>query len=112
MILGFTIAGLSTMIIPFFDIKSFWFWAILLFVTRIGASMIEIMSETYLFKKINDSDIDTLSTYRAIGQFSYMLGPAIASILLIYISINYLFLILGFVVLSGIWFTTRIKDTL
>jgi len=111
MTLGFIIAGFATLSIPFLNSKSFWFWAGILFITRVGASMIEIMNETYLFKKIDDEDVDILSVYRSINPFTYVVSPIIASVFLFFIPIKFLFLLLGIVVLSGVLVSTRIKDT-
>ena len=108
---GLVIMGLSTAAISLFDVQSFYFWAILLFITRIGASMVEIMNETYLFKKINDDSVNILGFYRAVRPIAYIISPALASILLIFIDINYLFLILGIIVLFGVNFSLRIKDS-
>jgi len=111
MTLGLIIMGLSTMSISLFDVQSFYFWAILLFITRVGASMVEIMNETYLFKKINDESVNILGFYRAVRPIAYIISPAFASILLIFVDINYLFVALGIIVLSGTIFSSRIKDS-
>lgn len=108
---GLIIMGLSTISIAFFDVYSLFFWAVLLFITRVGASMVEIMNETSLFKKINDDSVDILSFYRAIRPIAYIISPALASILLIFIDINYLFVVLGIIVLSGIFFSLTMKDS-
>jgi MFS family permease len=108
---GLIIMGLSTMSIAFFDVHSFYFWATLLFITRVGASMVEIMTDTYLFKKINDDSVNILGFYRAIRPIAYIISPILASVLLIFVDINYLFLILGIIVLFGVKFSLGIKDS-
>lgn len=109
---GFIIMGLFTISMSLFDQRIFWLWAGIMFVTRIGASMVEIMNETYLFKKINDSDVDILSLYRSISPFTYLISPILASILLIHFEINHLFVFLGCLVLLGTVFSSRLRDTL
>ena len=52
--IGFIIMGLSTLFISFITVKVFWIWAMILFITRIGASFVEISSETYFFKQVNE----------------------------------------------------------
>lgn len=108
---GFIVMGLSTMVMAFSDTESFFFWAELLFVTRIGASMVEIMTETHLFKKINDDSVHILSLFRAIRPMAYIISPVIASLLLIKLDINYLFLVLGIIVILGTTFSLSIKDS-
>lgn len=74
--------------------------------------MIEIASESYFFKKIDGSDTNILNVFRMTGPSAYILGPLTASILLIFIEINYLFVILGaFVAIGGITREMTLKDT-
>ncbi len=110
--LGFIITGLSTILMTIFSAKIFILWAGILFVTRIGASMIESMVETYLFKKISDKSLDIISLYRATRPVAYIAGPILASCLLLFIDIKFLFLVLGIILIGGINFSLKIKDTL
>lgn len=111
LVLGFLIMALSTGAMAFIDIESFWLWTGILFVTRIGASMVELMGEAYFFKKIDSTDISMVSFYRMVRPITYLIFPALASGLLIFIEIKYLFLILGILMLYGIKYSLAIKDT-
>lgn len=108
---GLIIMGLSTLSIFFIQSNIFWIWALILFLTRVGASMVEIMTETYLFKKIDDDDINILGLYRAVRPVAYILGPVFASILLLYVDISYLFIILGVILIYGVRYSLTLKDT-
>lgn len=110
--IGLVITGLSTILMAFVSIKIFILWAAILFITRIGASMIESMVETYLFKKVTDKNLDIVSLYRAIRPLAYIVGPVLGSILLIFFDIKYLFLVLGLIMILGVNFSLKIKDTL
>ena len=92
--------------------KSLAVWALLLFATRVGASAIEVMNETYFFKKVHASDSDIIGFFRNAGPFAYIIGPAIASTLLYFIDYKYLFIILGVIMLFGTRLSLSIKDTL
>lgn len=109
---GLLIAGLSTISMAIFSAKIFVLWAAILFITRIGASMIESMVETYVFKKIKDGSLDVISLYRAVRPTTYIFGTIFASILLNYFNIKILFIVLGIVMILGINFSLKIKDTL
>lgn len=111
LISGFLIMAISTASMSFIDSKSFWIWAMVLFITRIGASMVEIMGETYFFKKIDTEDLNMVSFHRLLRPITYLVFPALASTLLIFIHIKYLFLILGIIMLYGIKYSLAIKDT-
>lgn len=109
--IGFIISGLATIAITFFSQNVLWLWIIILFITRTGAALVEIMTETYFFKKTNDQDIDKLSLYRSISSLSYIFGPVIASLLLLFIDVRYVFLVVGIIILTASWTSWQIKDT-
>lgn len=112
LILGFSIMAVSTASMSFIDLKSFWLWAMILFITRIGASMVEIMGEAYFFKKIDENDLNMVSFFRMIRPLTYLFFPALASTLLLFMDIKFLFLILGIFMLYGVKYSLAIKDTL
>lgn len=108
---GFIILSISTVAISFIDKPIFIVWAVVLFITRIGASLVETMVETYMFKKIDDEDTEVLSLYRITALLSYIAGPLLASVLFIFVDFKFLFLILGTITLYGITYSLSIKDT-
>ena len=110
--IGFVIMAISTGIISFIDTKSFVVWAFILFMTRVGASMVEIMSETYFFKKIDSCNANIIGTYRMMSPLAYIIGPLLATLFLYYsFDIKYLFVILGLIMFVGLRYSLRIKDT-
>ena len=108
---GLIIAGFTTATLAFIPSTSWLIWAGLLFATRVGAASIEIMKETYLFKKIDGGDTGLISLSRIIVPFSYLVGPIFASLVLFFFNFNYIFFFLGLSVLSGLFFAIRLKDT-
>lgn len=112
LIAGFVIMGLSTGAIFFLTAKVFILWAALLFFTRVGAAMVEIMTETYFFKKINSGDAAVVSLLRALRPLSGVVGPLSATALLFFLPLQTLFLILGGFMFLGIPFALALHDTL
>ena len=108
---GFIILSITTMIISFVTGTSLVLWAIIMFSTRVGAAMIESMSETYFFKKTNSSDADVLSFFRTAGPIAYLIAPTLGSIFLIFFDLKYIFLATGIIMLVGLKFSLAIKDT-
>lgn len=108
---GFIIAGFSTASLSFVGSASIAVWAALLFVTRIGASFIEIMVETYFYKKIDATDTHLIGYYKNLRPLAFFISPLIATGFLIFFDYQYLFLTLGIIVFSGIYFSLTIKDT-
>jgi Na+/melibiose symporter-like transporter len=110
--LGFLILAMTTAYLSFIDGGGLLIWALALFMTRVGASMVEVMSETYFFKKIDGTDSNILGVFRMTGPLSYIIGPAVASIVLPFVGIQYLFLVLGIIMLGGLHYSLALKDTL
>ena len=94
---GFIVAGLSTVVI--------------LFISRVGASAIEIMTESYFFKHVDGKDTDTISLFRILRPLGYIIGPLLGGVALIFINIKMIFLIPGFMLLLGVLPAFGIKDT-
>ncbi|MFM2357975.1 MAG: hypothetical protein RJA61_712 [Candidatus Parcubacteria bacterium] len=108
---GFVIAGLSTALIAFIEVPLFALWALILFTTRVGASFIEITSESYFFKHVKTTDTDLVSFFRITRPLSFIIAPLIASLLLPYITYGTLFGIVGVMMLFGLQYSLRIQDT-
>lgn len=108
---GFIIMALSTMLIPFINSSNLLVWASLLFVTRIGASMVEIMSETHFFKRIDSSNVNLLSLYRTSRPVAYIAATLTGSLFIAIMDFRYLFLVLGVILLYGIRYSLTIRDT-
>ncbi|MCK5286130.1 MAG: MFS transporter [Candidatus Pacebacteria bacterium] len=106
------ILGITTITLSFVTTNTVWVWATLLFITRIGASSVNIMSETYFFKKVDAKDSDIISFFRMAKPIAYILGPALASLTIFLIDFRYIFLVLGLIMLTGLKYSLTIEDTL
>jgi MFS family permease len=111
MTIGFLIAAIFTTLVSFTDSNNFWVWTGILFMTRIGASMVEIMCETYFFKKVSASKIHILSLFRTLRPIAYLISPLIATLLFTVMDIKYLFAVLGILMLYGVHFSMSLEDT-
>ncbi len=112
LIIGFTIMAISTACVSFLHSQTIWIWAALLFMTRVGASFVEIASDTYFFKKVRARDTNLISFYRGMIPLSFIVGPLLVSFCLWFIDIQYIFLIVGILMIYGIVISIEIKDTL
>jgi len=108
---GFIMMAISTVLISLVNNKSFWVWVILLFCTRIGAAMVQVMSDTYFFKSIGEKNINIITMYRFMAPLAYAVAPIIAIVFLIYFKIGYIFFVLGFLMLFGLRYSLAIVDT-
>src|SRR3989338_4483963 len=108
---GFVIMAVATYFLVYLDSPNFLLWTLVLFVSRIGASTVEVMSETYFFKKFGDKDITTLGLFRTIRPFSYLIGPILAWPFFIYFDFKFLFVFLAFLMFYGLRFSLSLHDT-
>ena len=111
LIFGFIFIATSTLVFSFIGAPIFFLLAIILFMTRVGASVVEIMTESYFFKHVNGDDSNLISIFRATSPFSYLIGPLLGTLALSFMSFETMFGILGLVMFTGIIFSLRIKDT-
>lgn len=111
MVLGFLIMGFATMGIVLIESAVFWIWAVVLFAARIGASFVEITTESYFFKHVDGTDANIIGFFRNNRPISYTLAPIIATIALFFVEFKFLFLILGLIMLLGVNIAFRIRDT-
>jgi len=111
MVAGFIIMVLFTAVLPFIVTPNIFVWAGMLFMTRVGASAVEVMSETYFYKKIGPREVH-LITFLYIVRFSaYILAPLVGVFLLYFLDYRFIFLILGAIMFLGIPSSLHFKDT-
>ncbi len=108
--IGFLIVAISTLMIPYMPNKLFFLGGIL-FLTRVGASMVEVMSETYFFKMINEREPQVLSLYRLMTPVAFILGPISGGLIIHFFGFEPLFAILASLLLIGIILSLRLHDT-
>ncbi len=96
------IMGLSTASIYFIGSKSAVVWAIVLFCTRIGASLIEILRDSYFYKRIDQADVDITDFFRTVRPIAYIVGSLVAAPIVLIFHIKLIFIIIGVAALTGI----------
>ncbi|NQV88313.1 MAG: MFS transporter [Parcubacteria group bacterium] len=111
LIAGFIIIATAVIMIPLTTTANFVFWTALLFLSRTGASFVEVTTESYFFKHVDGSNADTISFFRLTRPLSYITAPLIAIITFQFLPFRYTFWILGVIVILGLRFATRIHDT-
>lgn len=99
MALGLCIISISFLGVAFIERPVFILWALLLIITRIGASFGQVAHESYFFKQINDKNTNMISAYRSMAPLALLLGPVAGSIILLFTGYNELFIIVSVLVL-------------
>lgn len=108
---GFAISGISLSAFAFVsratDLATI---AVILILTRVGAALVEITSETSFFRGVGGQDAESVSFFRMTRPLGMLMGPLIGSALLALVSLQELFIPLGVLMLLGIPFALRIND--
>jgi MFS family permease len=112
MLAGFLIAGGMAMTLAFLTPATPLFIILIILVgSRIGSALVEAMVEAHFFRRVSKRDIDSVSVFRAVWPLSYIIGPVIGSVILVYGNYHLFFILTGgFVALAGIISTLLIKD--
>jgi MFS family permease len=104
------IMGISTIIVFFSSSTSIIYWMILLFITRIGAALLEVMRDSYFYKRIDCDDVDLIDFFRSSVAVAFIVSTAIASLLLIFFPVRSVFLLVALVVFSAILPAAMLQD--
>ena len=108
---GFVIIALAMALIVFMTDHNPFVWAGILFLSRVGAATVEVMSDTYFFKKVNATKTHLISFNRMTRPIAYVIGPIVATILFTVFDMKVLFIFLGFLMLYGLRYSLTIRDT-
>lgn len=110
MTIGFLIMIIATTSMFFIQTSNIIVWGIVLFATRVGAATVEVMNESYFFKKIRPCDAGLISFFINAFPASLIVSPILATLLLSFLSHQYLFLILGLILTIGIYLSLTLKE--
>jgi MFS family permease len=111
MAVGFMILALSSVGIFYLSSSVVATWMILMFVSRIGASLVEVTTESYFFKQVKGQDSNLISLFRLMRPLGNLIGALAGSLSLLFLPLNYIFIVLAFMMVAGMFITLRLKDT-
>ncbi|MEX2368922.1 MAG: MFS transporter [Candidatus Paceibacterota bacterium] len=108
---GFIITAIFTASLSLVTAPSILIWGALLFGTRTGATMIQVMSEGYFFKHVESADIHAISVLRMIRPAAYTIAPILASLMLLFAPFSGIFLGISVALILGALISLPIVDT-
>jgi MFS family permease len=115
MIFGILIFSLVLMSIYLFDVKTdnIFIWAIILFISRVGATMNETENYTYFYKKINAENADLIAIFHNMVNISLIAISILGFTLvdLFGLTIPTLLFVVGLLGLASIFKILQIHDT-
>jgi len=102
--------GLPIVIASFITVPSFLIWTALMFVSRVGAAVSEVMIESSFFRHVQGKDAEFISVFRMTSPLAYVAMPLFFGTILWFSSYNMLFLALGLLCIGSIYFAKQIAD--
>lgn len=111
LIVGIIIMMVATGSIFFISSSSPFVWTAILFMSRVGASLVESMEEVYFFKKVDKEDMDLINLFRDLRPIGWLFGSLISVLILKFLSIPYLFLFVVLVLLISLRPALMLEDT-
>jgi MFS family permease len=103
LLISLFITAISTTAIFFITSDNFVIWAVALFCTRVGSSLVDVAKESYFYKRIDCQDIDIIDFFRTVRPIAYVIGPLIATPIIYFLHIKYIFPVIGLIMLTGIF---------
>ncbi|MDB5244663.1 MAG: hypothetical protein JWN18_533 [Parcubacteria group bacterium] len=109
---GFLLAGGSLIALGTLPVtSSLSLILIILIVSRVGAALIESMTEGHFFRRVEADDIGSVSFFRGVWPLATVVGPIVGSIILFFFSFQILFIATGcFLILAGAITAGLIED--
>lgn len=111
MAVGFAILALSLIGIAFIPLSNLLLWSIPFFFARVGGAMVEIGSETYFFKQVNETNTTLVSIFRVMRPAGLLLAPLVALMFLPVTNLQIVFAVFASIMLIGVPLSLKIWDT-
>jgi MFS family permease len=103
LIVGFLIMSIVLIVISRTTSSNPAVWALLLFLSRVGASFVETAAEAAFFKRMTNQDAGFISIFRMGTPLSYVIAPLVASVLLGFVPVSTMYLLLAIGLIPGIF---------
>ena len=112
MLAGFIIAGSALASVSLLTPTSAPFTILaILIATRVGAALVESMTEGHFFRRVSEKDIVSVSIFRGVWPLADAVAPLVGSAILIFGSYQLFFVLTGgFVLVTGIISTLLVRD--
>lgn len=111
MIVGVITLGLFTTLLSIVPLTNIITWSIIFVLMRTGSAAIEISTESYFFKQVNEQDSALISIFRMLLPIGGIIGPLLVFLILPFVGLQWVFAVIGAVILLGVLFARRIVDT-
>lgn len=110
-IFALLVMAMFTMAIPFVKTTDWIVWALLLFGTRVGAALVEILRDSYFYKKVDAQNISLIDFFRTARPIGIIVASGVSFVFLLFFSMKSVFFLLFFVLLLALVPAFRLHDS-
>lgn len=100
----------SVLAIYFLGTTDVLIWGLVLFMTRIGAAMLEVLNDSYFYKRIDADDVAIIDFYRTSTPLGYIVASIISAVMLLFLPLQSVFILLAIVIIAGLYPASRLVD--
>ena len=93
---------MSTAAIYFINSPSLLVWSLVLLATRCGAALLEVLRDSYFYKRIDGRDVDVINFFRTAQPFAFVVATICTSFILLFFSLKIIFLFIAVVVFTAL----------
>ena len=109
-IVALAIIALSVSFMPQIESNSVLVWGILLVVGRIGAAFLEILRDSYFYKRIDGENVGMINFFRTSRPIAYILASGSSALLLLFLPLSSVFWLVVGVAVIGLYPALRLQD--
>ncbi|HBO16752.1 MAG: Drug resistance transporter [Candidatus Moranbacteria bacterium GW2011_GWE2_35_2-] len=110
-ILAILTIGISSFLFFINTSKDIFVWAVILFATRVGAALVEILRDSYFYKQVDYRRADVIDFFRTAQPVAYIAAAIVSTVILWAFSLKYVFLFLTLVIFSALLPALRLTDS-
>ncbi len=108
--IAFVLIALSSTALYFFGNTSMIIIMTILLISRIGAAFVGILRLSYFYKRIDKTDVDMIAFFQTARPLAYIIAPATASVFLIFLPMNSVFILITFIALLTLYPVYKLQD--
>ncbi|MEI7426199.1 MAG: MFS transporter [Candidatus Moraniibacteriota bacterium] len=102
LIFALLIMAISSVVVYLTNSPSVLIWSFVMLGTRIGAAMVEILRDSYFYKRIDGDDVDLIGFFRTAMPIGYILAASFSFGIMLFLPLPAMFILLALVVFSAL----------
>lgn len=110
LIIALLLTGVSSGLVMFVASTKVWVWAVTLFATRLGVASVEILRDSYFYKRINGSDVDIIAFFRTARPVANIIAAVLAGIVLLVLPLPSVFALVAINAFISLFSAVTLQD--